>query len=761
MGKLYHVSFASILAFLFILESSVAFAAGRIKISVFNFSTANLEASGYGTSVTNMLVNYLKGESGLAVLDRKELEAFLSLNDLQQNDNLENVATIGNRLGLNVIVTGGVEKKGPLILITCKVIQVERKRVLLNTQVKSLGDASLASEIMRLSTMISSTVTGYAAVSPETQEPVLKGPLNVQKRSGNKRVYLSWEMSPESAASGYEIFRALSESGPFVRIAQVTVPEYLDQGVEKNTIYYYKIRSFTAKGEQSAFSAVVSAESALTPNPPIILKTERHVKSIQLTWSPAPIGSEDPLRLTGYKLYRAKVEQGPYREVGNVLGKDIAIGIDAGTALDKIFKVTYADRGLSDGDEYYYRLTAYNEKNLESDFSSPVKGITIPVIGGLSAQGNMIREIRLTWDSLDSSFVRGYYVYRSTSEGANFTKVKKVDASGEKSLQYVDREGLGDSIRYYYRVTAMEDAETETSQSVTVSAVTRGKPPTPQAFKAKSGLVKKVELSWTASSGDDVDGYKIYWSADKEAKLLVLLKKIEGRNNSAYTDEYRGFEKLADNTSYYYLITSYNKVDVESEPSTKMSATTKPRPGSPAGLRGVDLRVNEVPLAWQANSESDIVLYHVYRSALGSEEFSRIAKVEGKTAYTDKGLKEGSIYRYRLQAEDRDGLFSDYSAVIAVKTKPKPRPPAGLAGTFRDGRAELNWKPAEEPDVAHYTIYEKRFFGLEKIATVTADSFSESGLAKGKNKTYQITATDRDGLESELSQEVTVTAVVP
>jgi hypothetical protein len=759
MGKSYRLGFVFMLALLMILDFSSVFAAGQTKISVFNFSTANLEASGYGTSVTNMLVNCLKGQPGLAVLDRKELEAFLSLNDLQQNDNLENVTNIGNRLGLNVIVTGGVEKKGPLILITCKVIQVERKRVLLNTQVKSLGDASLASEIMRLSTMISSTVTGYAAVSPETQEPVLKGPLNVQKRSGNKRVYLSWEMSPESAASGYEIFRALSESGPFVRIAQVTVPEYLDQGVEKNTIYYYKIRSFTAKGEQSAFSAVVSAESALTPNPPIILKTERHVKSIQLTWSPAPIGSEDPLRLTGYKLYRAKVEQGPYREVGNVLGKDIAIGIDAGTALDKIFKVTYADRGLSDGDEYYYRLTAYNEKNLESDFSAPVRGISLPVIGGLSARGNMIREIKLTWDSLDSPFVRGYYVYRSTSEGADFAKIKKIDAVGnEKNVQYIDREGLGDNIRYYYRVTAMEDAERETSPSVIVSAVTRGKPPTPEALKAKSGLVKKVELEWTASSGEDVEGYMIYWSADKGAKP-VLLKKIEGRNNSRHADEYRGFEKLADNTSYYYFITSYNKVDLESEPSEKVSATTKPRPANPAGLRGGELKVKEIPLEWQANSEKDINFYHVYRSSAGNEEFSRIAKVEGKTAYTDKGLKEGNTYRYRIQAEDKDGLFSDYSEIIAVKTKPKPRPPTGLAGTFRDGKAELNWNPAEEPDVTQYTIYEKRFFGPEKITTVTAASFSDSGIVKGKSKTYLITATDRDGQESDLSQEVTVAAV--
>jgi len=62
------------------------------------------------------------------MLDRKELEAFLSLNDLQQDDRLENVVNIGTRLGLNVIVVGDVEKKGAIILVNCKVVLIEQKK---------------------------------------------------------------------------------------------------------------------------------------------------------------------------------------------------------------------------------------------------------------------------------------------------------------------------------------------------------------------------------------------------------------------------------------------------------------------------------------------------------------------------------------------------------------------------------------------------------------------------------------------------------
>ena len=75
----------------------------QIKISIFNFGTVNSDASGYGTTVTNMLINSLATDPTLVMLDRKELESFLNLNDLQQNDNMDNVLLIGSRLGLDVI----------------------------------------------------------------------------------------------------------------------------------------------------------------------------------------------------------------------------------------------------------------------------------------------------------------------------------------------------------------------------------------------------------------------------------------------------------------------------------------------------------------------------------------------------------------------------------------------------------------------------------------------------------------------------------
>ena len=178
MGKKISYCLFTFLLIITVCHAPIAFAEAipQVKISVFNFGTLNLDASGYGTSVTNMLINFLGAERSLALLDRKELEAFLNLNDLQQNDDFDNVVNIGTKLGLYVIVVGSVEKKGSIISINCKVINIEQKKAILNTRLRSFGDAGLMNEIRNLSSLIMQTITNMDTKGPGPGEPpTLKG----------------------------------------------------------------------------------------------------------------------------------------------------------------------------------------------------------------------------------------------------------------------------------------------------------------------------------------------------------------------------------------------------------------------------------------------------------------------------------------------------------------------------------------------------------------------------------------------------------
>jgi fibronectin type 3 domain-containing protein/TolB-like protein len=727
------------------------------KIAVFNFNVLNLDARGYDATVTNTLIDFLQRTSSLNILNRKELESFLCLNDLQQNCDLSNVVTIGNRLGLDMIVAGTVKKNGPVIEIFCKVANIAEKSFVYTKNVRSFGDSGLREEIRRLSSNISKIITvkmGDAIKAPSS-EGRLAHPVKIVSRPGSSKIGLYWEGAPDSQSQGYKIFRSQSEEGPFVKIAQVTKNNYVDEGLEKNTAYYYRIKAFDTKGKESDFSATIRAETALTPNPPIILNTEAHVKSIKILWSPNPTKSPDPHKLMGYKVYRSTTEEGPYAEIANLTENDLGRGIESATDIG------YLDRNLPDGERYYFKVSAYNEKNLESDLSSGMKGSCLPVVNGVVATGDMIRQLELRWAPTLLEHVKGYVIYRSMSPEKGFIKITTI--IGRKTDSFIDTEGLEDKTTYYYRVSLFEDNERVGSMSQVVSATTKGRPPTPRRLKAESGLARMVKLMWNICTEKEVKGYKLYRSTAREREYISIKTMDQNKNN--YLDKgtngtlfsaFSGGGFLKDNTAYYYKVTSYNKVDVESKPSDIVSATTKPRPARPSGFGGESLYVKEIPLFWQSNPEDDIVKYHIFRSSGDENNFSEIASVEGETLYVDKQLQDGWEYRYRMTAEDKDSLISDFSDTITIKTKPKPRTPTGLTARVEQGKTVLTWSNNTESDITSYNVFEKGFLGPRKVDTVKEPQWSAVSPKPGKSKAYTVTAVDKDGLESKPSQLVTV-----
>jgi TolB-like protein len=126
----------------------------RYNVSVFHFTPLNMDASSYGMTATNTLINALKMEPSFVMLDRKELETFLAINDLQQNDQMENVVNIGTRMGLNFVIAGTIEKKGSLIVTNCKVISIDQKKIIFTKHSISMGEASLVSDFRKLSDSI-------------------------------------------------------------------------------------------------------------------------------------------------------------------------------------------------------------------------------------------------------------------------------------------------------------------------------------------------------------------------------------------------------------------------------------------------------------------------------------------------------------------------------------------------------------------------------------------------------------------------------
>ena len=639
-----------------------------VKLSIFNFVSSSLDASGYGTTVSNFLSDSLRNYTAICLLDKKELETFLSMNELQQNDDPENAILIGTRLALDVVVMGRIEKTGQILSVRCKVVHVGQKKIILDTTLTLLGETGLETESKKLAESVSAVI---AKVNNEIleSERADTAPFDIETRPGNMSIHLTWHNAPTFRAAGYKIYRATSDSGPFTSITQVDGLEYLDKGLEKKTSYFYKIRGYNKTGAQSQFSKIVKAVTVPAPNKPIILKIEGGVKIMRLVWAPSPQHSDDPFPIVAYRIYRSDSETGPYKEIKTLKDSDLGK-----SSLDDLFKVDYVDGMLGDGKTYFYRLTALNEKGIESEFSVPVPGKTIPVLSTVFAAGDMIREIHLKWDPV-SPLINGYYIYRSTEESGGFKRISKIEApKGNVQITFKDTEGLGDNTRYFYQVTAYEQPELETSPSLTVSAVTRGKPPRPEKLAAISGQTGKIQLSWNANAQEEVEGYCLYRAKDAGSGpgKFELIKKIEGRNNKTFTDPERksdfsftGDRKLEDNTRYHYYLTTFNRVGLESNSSETISALTKSRPQSPSGLK-INSGEGRIEITWKTNKEPDIVSYVVYeKDSAGLHKLQSIRD----NKFTDTETAKGKQKIYVVTAVDKDDLESEPSLELSIVIK--------------------------------------------------------------------------------------------
>jgi TolB-like protein len=131
----------------------------RINLSVFAFKPINIDVVQYSPEVTTQLINALKENPSFSILDRRDLEEFLRVNELQQNDNMDNILNIGKRLGLNFIVSGSIEQDGVLIVLTCSVVDIHKAEIAYRSKIKTLGHANLVSNVKKLSDAITTAIS--------------------------------------------------------------------------------------------------------------------------------------------------------------------------------------------------------------------------------------------------------------------------------------------------------------------------------------------------------------------------------------------------------------------------------------------------------------------------------------------------------------------------------------------------------------------------------------------------------------------------
>jgi fibronectin type 3 domain-containing protein len=244
-----------------------------------------------------------------------------------------------------------------------------------------------------------------------------------------------WRPYPNPKVEGYIVERndlGSTEWDDIKKVRGRLNVEYIDDGLDDNRVYKYRVIAYTYNGIKSPPSKVVEAKTK--PLPPTLTgleATKNLPRKIDIKWQPSKI--ED---FEHYNLYRSSKRDGSY------------------DVISKLSKNSYSDPIESDGEVYFYKVTAVDQDHLESLPSLPVEGMSLPIpatpaITSATIEG---KKAVIRWSAGDAR-AKSYIVTRNSG---GWFKKEEIKFDDIKSTSFID-ESIVPNIKYNYKVSAVDE----------------------------------------------------------------------------------------------------------------------------------------------------------------------------------------------------------------------------------------------------------------------------------------------------------------
>jgi fibronectin type 3 domain-containing protein len=323
-----------------------------------------------------------------------------------------------------------------------------------------------------------------------------------------------------------------------------------ESDLKDGSTYTYALSSLDNKNSESPLSDPVSIETV--KNPLLSLEKDDLLRKVILAWKPVD-------NVVGYYLYR-KTEKTEWKKV-------------AGISRDAKTNIT-DQKDLSDGLQYLYYLTAYDDKK-ESSPSNEVKAKTkdLPVFpANLQAQSGLVKSVKISWTPLEDADVGGYNIYR----GPDNSNMKKIAAVREyKSGNHTDNgevfTPLDDGKNYFYAVSSFNLFDAEGKLSTYVQAVTKPRPGAVKGLSASAGT-DHILISWEKNTETDIKSNHVL--RNENGGSWSKLQEI-----NAVETSFKDFD-LKPERRYGYRIVAEDKDGLKSDPAdcnTVESPIVKPQ----------------------------------------------------------------------------------------------------------------------------------------------------------------------------------------
>ncbi len=287
------------------------------------------------------------------------------------------------------------------------------------------------------------------------------------------------------------------------------------------------------------------------------------------------------------------------------------------------------------------------------------------------------------------------------------------------------------------------------------------KQPTPPAEPVIDSSLPKVSVNghiesmttiafeWKPLQDARVKGYFVYRNnPETEEKSLNRIATVQGRFVSHFTNT-----DLKAGTTYVYRFSSFNEKMQESDASKTFRVTTLPVLESVSFFDSIGNLPRMAKLIWRPHDDPSVKSYILERQTIEKAEWVEIATINNRlnAEYIDRDLDDNRVYKYRLRAVTFEEIRSTPSEIVKVVTKPLPAMVRNVqATTAEPKKIHISWKANSEKDLAFYNIYRSSSSNgsYDYYVKLNETTFIDEIDEDGKNYFYQITAVDKDGLES-------------
>lgn len=275
---------------------------------------------------------------------------------------------------------------------------------------------------------------------------------------------------------------------------------------------------------------------------------------------------------------------------------------------------------------------ADDEKSVDTQAITTVKAE--PVAGK--------NELKIIWDVASRSTYK-IETFKGNSSNGSAEKVKSGINTGTETIEVTP------GTEYIIKITDENNSDTAEIPAILLA--------TPANLKAAASN-GAVALSWSAVAG--AESYKVAYNGEEEVVTTPSFTATGLTNDTKYNFSVTAQKTLNGSASKSY---SYSSI------AAAVSATPiGDKPSQVTGLTGIDGEKSAI-LTWSKAAYADS--YAVYRYNSSKKTWDVVKSGLTQLTYTDKGLKAGQKYQYRIAGVNSNGTGALSSSIkISVKKTP-------------------------------------------------------------------------------------------